>query len=294
MNHAFGRTAALKAVIWTTGSTYIGYILGLLINILIARRLDAADFGRYAYLVWLSGVLVLIANNGLTTTGIKFVSETLGRNARDEAASVYGWLRRIQPVCIGLVAIACLVAMPFVMPAGWEGRLTGFAAAVIVAFVFKAWAMLNSSIAKGYGQFTNEPITSTIALIFNAVVAGILALLNAPMEAYAILFAATSVAYALISQFLLRKVGIHPEHGGLSETTKARIRRHLFWTATLAAISAIGTRSIETFLLNHWVGAAEVGFFAISTNLTRAGIDLLVAGLSSVMMPILGYVIGTG
>src|SRR5215467_1896294 len=93
MNHAFGRTAALKAVIWTTGSTYIGYILGLLINILIARRLDAADFGRYAYLVWLSGVLVLIANNGLTTTGIKFVSETLGRNAPDEAASVYGWLR---------------------------------------------------------------------------------------------------------------------------------------------------------------------------------------------------------
>lgn len=294
MNHAFGRTAALKAVLWTTGSVYIGYVLGLLINILIARRLDTDDFGRYAYLVWLSGVLVTVSNNGLTTTGIKFVSETLGRNSPREAANVYNWLWRLQPVCIGLVAIAFLAAMPFVLPAGWGDRRLLFAIAVLVSFSFKAWAMFCTTIAKAYGRFTAEAITSTTALVFNAAVASVLAVLKAPLEAYVFLFAATGVVYAVVSRTLLRKAGVVPVAGALDPSVKARLRKHLFWTAALAGIAAIGTRSVETFLLNHWVGAAEVGFFAIATGLTRAGIDLLVAGLSTVMMPILGYMIGTG
>src|SRR4051812_3665912 len=266
MNPQFGRTAALKAVLWTTGSTYIGYVLGLLINVVIARRLDADDFGRYAYLVWLSGVLVTIANNGLMTTGIKFISETLGKNAPHEAGNIYAWLLRLQPACTGLVVMAFLIAMPWILPSGWSDRLIVFAAAVLISFTFKARAMFNTSIAKGYGRFTAEAITSTVALTFNAAVAAVLALVRAPLEAYAALFAATGVVYALVSHRLLRKAGVEPEGGTLDATIKARLHRHLFWTATLAGVAAIGSRSIETFLLNHWVGAAEVGFFAIATG----------------------------
>ena len=61
MANSFGRVAAAKAAALMTGSTYISYGLGIIVSALIARDLGPADFGRYAYVVWMSGVLVVIA-----------------------------------------------------------------------------------------------------------------------------------------------------------------------------------------------------------------------------------------
>ena len=75
MNQPFGRGAAIRAALQMTGSTYVIYATGLLVSALIARSVGPADFGRYSYLVWLAGVLIMVGNNGLTTSAIRFVSE---------------------------------------------------------------------------------------------------------------------------------------------------------------------------------------------------------------------------
>jgi O-antigen/teichoic acid export membrane protein len=108
------------------------------------------------------------------------------------------------------------------------------------------------------------------------------------------MIACTSVVYVAISAFLLRRAGISAREHHIDTGWRLRVRPHLMWTALMAAVGVLGSRSIETFLLNRWAGAADVGFFAIAMSLTRAGIDLLAAGLSTVMMPIMGYVLGTG
>jgi len=294
-NHqAFGRAAAIKAVLWTTGSTYISYFLGLAVSVLIARTLGVDDYGRYAYLVWLTGILVLIANHGLTMTGIKFVSECLGREQPAAASHVYAWLRRIQRWSILVVAIGYVAALPWLRPAGWEGHATILVAIVILSFGFKASSLFNTSIAKGYGRFGIEPLTNVLVTLTNAVLVVALALWGGSLFGYALLFAIASISYALISGYQLHRAGLHGVIDHAQDELLVRVKPHLFWTATLAAISAIGNRSVEMFLLNRWMGAAEVGFFAIATALTRAGIELLVAGLSSVMMPLMGYVMGSG
>jgi O-antigen/teichoic acid export membrane protein len=287
--------AAVKAVLWTTGSTYISYFLGLVVSVLIARSLGAAGYGRYAYLVWLSGILVLIANHGLTITGIKFVAECMGRNQSAHAAHAHAWLKRIQVASIVLVALVYLVVSPWLRPAGWEGHAWLLAGIVVTSFGFKAQSLLNTSIAKGYGQFSIEPLTNVVVTLLSAVTVVVLAVSHAGLTAYAIAFAGASIAYAMVSGLQLHRAGFHARDTGASaRELVTRMRPHLFWTAVLAAVAAIGSRSIEMFLLNRWVGAVEVGYFAIAMALTRAGIDLLVAGLSSVMMPIMGYVFGTG
>ena len=81
MKQAFGPGTALRAALQMTGSTYVIYAAGLVVSALIARSIGPEQFGRYSYLVWLAGVLILISNNGLTTSGIRFVSECLGRDS---------------------------------------------------------------------------------------------------------------------------------------------------------------------------------------------------------------------
>jgi O-antigen/teichoic acid export membrane protein len=294
MNTAFGRAAAFKAVVWTTGSTYIAYVLGLLSSVLVARGLGADDFGRYAYLVWLSGVLVLIANNGLNNTAIKFISEAMGRDAPSSAASIHGWLRRLQAGSIALTAVIYLIVLPWVRPAGWEGHVGALAIAVTASFVFRSASLFNTSVAKGYGRFTIEAITNSGAAFVNMAFVVVLTWMHASVEAYIFMFALTSASYLIISTSLWRRTKIAAGPPDLESAIGPRLRRHLLWTASMAAIGALGTRSIETFLLNRWVGTAEVGFFAIATNLSRAAVDLLAAGLSTVMMPVMGFVLGTG
>jgi O-antigen/teichoic acid export membrane protein len=96
VTQSFGRSALMRAALLTTGSTYIAFVLGLLVSVLIARVLGPEDYGRYAYVVWLSGILIMLTNNGLNMTGTKFVSEALGREEPETAARIHGWLLRKQ------------------------------------------------------------------------------------------------------------------------------------------------------------------------------------------------------
>src|SRR5690606_13369762 len=95
-NQLFSGVSAFRGAMMVTGSTYVTYALGMLTSIVIARTLGPDDFGRYAYVVWLAGLLVLVVNNGITTTAIRFVSESLGRGAAEVAGSVHGWLLKSQ------------------------------------------------------------------------------------------------------------------------------------------------------------------------------------------------------
>ena len=139
MSGAFGRVAALRGALMMTGSTYAVYALGLVVSALIARDLGPEHFGHYAYLVWLSGVLGIIANNGLTTTGIRFVSESLGRADRDGAMRVQGWLWRRQLLCLGAVALGYAATLPFVERSGWQQeQLLLFTALALISMSGKA------------------------------------------------------------------------------------------------------------------------------------------------------------
>src|SRR5690606_38821541 len=144
-----------------TGSTYINYAVGLLISVLIARAVGPDAFGGYSYVVWLSGVLVVLANNGLNTTGIRFISESLGRNEPQAAREVHGWLLRRQHLCMAIMAIAFVACIPLLEPAGWGDRsMVFFAAVILFSLLGKAYYLFSVSVAKGYARFDIEAIST--------------------------------------------------------------------------------------------------------------------------------------
>jgi O-antigen/teichoic acid export membrane protein len=294
MMHQFNGAAAIRGAMMVMGSTYVTYALGLLTSILVARTLGPDDFGRYTYIVWMAGMIVAFANNGLTTTAIRFVSESLGRGSVDAARSVHGWLLRRQLACMALVAIAFVVATPFFTPAGWDGHVLAFAAVALVAGTGKALYLFDVSVAKGYGRFGVEAKSTVLMSVLNIVAVFALLWMRAPLMAYLMLFTAVSVGYLVCSRTMLRNGGQKPVRDVLPPDILLRMRRHLWWTVLLALAYALSNKSIETWMLNAVVGSAAVGFFAIAAALTRGGVDLLASGLGTVLMPMMAHAFGEG
>jgi O-antigen/teichoic acid export membrane protein len=294
MSQQFGRAALFRAAILTTGSTYITFVLGMLVSVVIARALGPDDFGRYAYVLWLSGILIMLANNGLNMTGTKFVSEALGRKEPEVAAQVHGWLLRKQLWCVLGVGLGFLLFAPFMEPAGWKGQMGVLIAMVEMAAVFKAVSMFNTSIAKGFGGFWIEAATNLVASVCNTVVAVVLALTSPSTMAFVTMYTLTNLIYLILSIWFTRRQGLKPSAHRPPAELLERMRPHLWWTVGLTAVTAIGSRSVETYLLNAWASAAEVGYFVIACNLTRGGVEMLAAGLSTVIMPVFGYAFGSG
>ncbi len=294
MNNPFSRGAVLRSVALVTASTYANYAIGLILSTVIARSLGPTEFGRYSYLVWLSGLLVAFAVNGLPTTGIRFVSEYLGRDQRSGAAAVHGWLARLQIWSLAAVVLLFLPLMPWLEPAGWEQQLWLVAAIALTSAAAKSDYLFNSSIAKGYGEFGVEPKTVTAMNLLSLLGVVALALSGQSLLWYLLLFVGVSIGHSILARIMVARAGIHSTHVAIEPIAQQRIRAHLAWTIGLTLVAALSNKSIETFLLNRWIGAEAVGFFLIAAALTRSGIDLLSSGLNFVLMPMMGHAFGAG
>lgn len=292
MANSFGRVAAAKAAALMTGSTYISYGLGIVVSALIARDLGPADYGRYAYVVWMSGVLVVVAGAAFNTTAIRFISECTGRDDPVQSRAVHHRIRAVLWLGIGATAagfVAMTLAYP---PSGWSGRLGWFVAATLTSFCIKAAYLFDTSVAKGWGRFTVEAYSMVGVTLLNAIGVCVLALLHSGLEAYLIMFALTSLAYFVAGASLLRRAGIAPSTSAIPQALRRQMRHHSLWALVLGVSSVLGNRSFETYLLGQGFGSTDVAFFAISTSLVRGAIDIFTVGLSTVLMPAMAQAIG--
>jgi O-antigen/teichoic acid export membrane protein len=290
--NSFGRVAAAKAAALMTGSTYISYGLGIVVSALIARDLGPADYGRYAYVVWMSGVLVVIACAAFNTTAIRFISQSTGRDEPAQARAVHHRIRRVLWIGIAVTA-AGFVAMTLVEPpVGWSGMVGWFVAATLSSFCIKAAYLFESSVAKGWGRFTVEAYSMISVTLLNAIGVCVLAWRHSSLEAYLVMFSLTSLAYFVAGASLLRRAGISPAAGEIPAELRAQIRRQSLWSLVLGVSGVLGNRSFETYLLGESFGSVDVAFFAIATSLVRGAIDIFTVGLSTVLMPAMAQAIG--
>jgi O-antigen/teichoic acid export membrane protein len=297
MPQRFAAKAIVRSALLMTGSTYLAYAVGLVINTLIARSLGPADYGRYAYMIWLSGILVLLMNNGLTLSVIRFVSERLGHQDREGAAHLHGWFRRRQVSNALGVGLGFLLLLPWLKPAGWEPTLTAlalFAGLALFSALAKAWYLFSISTAKGYGLFGIEAASMSWLSLGNLAAVSVLFALGSDLVGYLALFVVISIAHPLIAGMQLSRAGVHHDNTRPDEDLLALVRPHLMWTILSTLVWAFSNKAIETFLLNALVGAEAVGFFTIAAALTRGGVEMLSVGLTTVLMPSMANAKGQG
>lgn len=294
MNKPFSRVVALKAAALMATSTYVTVALGLVVSSLIARGLGPEDYGRYAYLLWLSGLLVMLGNNGLGITAIRFVSECLGRGQTDEAANVHGWLRRRQWISVAAVLASMLFALPWLKPSGWDGRMDILIAVLVVSVLAKSIYMFDVSVAKGHRAFWVEAWSTMIMSLLYATGVAILVVIKAGLNEYLLFFACICVGHVIVTLPMLRRGEIAAGNGPCDEALIGRIKPHLAWTVVQMVVATLSNKTMETFLLNSLIGPAEIGYFTIAGNLARGGVELVSSSLTTVLMPAMAHAYGAG
>ncbi|MDI1261169.1 oligosaccharide flippase family protein [Aquabacterium sp.] len=291
---ASGRLASLRDALLITAATYVTTVMGLVVSTIIARSLGPEDYGRYSYLIWMSGLLVVFCNHGLGISGIRFVSEYLGRGQQQIARQIHGWLNKWQQISTLLILLVFTIASWWLPMAGWEHHRTLLLSILIIGVASKAAYLFDVSIAKGHKKFSVEALTNTVMSLVYAAGVGLLALGKADLNDYAIFFGAVSFLHICMVWWLMRKNGISPDYTPCPPDLIQHIKPHIAWTVVLVAVATLSNKTIETFLLGTQVGAKEVGYFTIATTLTRGGIDLLSSSLTAMLMPIMAHAYGAG
>lgn len=293
MSNRYGGAAALRSALLVTGSTYIGYAVGLIVSMVVARTLGPREFGYYAYLVWLAGTLTMLFCNGLTLTAIRFVSECIGRDKASEAQNVHHLLIKWYAWCLIVFSLVFACAYPWLKPAGWDRPEWVFALAALICAIAKSDYTLGASISKGYGHFEVDAYTINFMSIANLVGVAILAFMGVPLEAYILLFVCLCIGHSLFTRLLMSRATIEPSPGSIDEDVITLIRKHYWWSFVLFLVFALSNKTIETLFLNAYVGPEAVGWFAIAAAMTRGGVDLLTSGLNTVLLPMMSHAYGS-
>lgn len=284
----------MRAAAAMTFSTYVTVVLGLVVSTILARSLGPDDYGRYAYLLWLVGLLVTIGNHGFPMAATRHISEFKGAAHDGDAASLYSWLKKWQWVSLAATAAVFAGCMPFFEPIGWSGQRLLFTGLCILCFVPKAFFFFHTSVAKGHGAFWIEASGNMVMSVLYTLGVAALAWAHASLIANLWWFAAVSVAHMVAMAVMLKRSEIRGSATPLAPDVRSRVQLHLRWTSLQVFVAALSNRTVETYLLGRLIGPAEVGYFAIATNLVRGGIELVSSSLTTILMPSLAHARGAG
>jgi len=162
--------------------------------------------------------VILATNNGINTTAIRFVSESLGRSAPDLADSVHGWLLIRQLVVALLIAVLTFLAADSLIPQGWALGSGLFIAMAMLAGIVKALYMFHISLAKGHGRYNVEAACVVITSAVNLIGVLVLYLNGAGLMGYCWLFVFVSVIHAVIVAVMLKRYAIRPNFDRADQT----------------------------------------------------------------------------
>jgi len=290
----FGSKQILIASIAVLLSSYVAYAAGLASSVMAARALGPDEYGKFAYFVWLTGIIVIIFNNGITVTLIRYVSESIGENNEKRARSQERWLKNLLWICIGIIGTGCLLRSSHL---GLELQKIPEALAAFIlisAAAAKSIYIFDVSKSKGYGEFNVEPRSTTILSILSVLLTLILFLRDEPILYYVGAFVLISLIHPFLSRSLIENSGKLDDIDRNMFKPDLPFLKHLFWSGLLCVVALSTNRAMETYLLNAHFRSAEVAKFIVAATLSRAGLDLVSVGLNAVLMPVLGHGLGNG
>lgn len=284
----------LSSSILMAGAAYLSYASGLLVSILAARTLGPQDYGSYAYVLWLCAVVVSLLNHGLPVTAIKFISESVGRGSMQIARAWHAKLSRLHLLSLVFVGTGVGGFLLWRPPSGWAPHEVGMVAVVLIAAMARARYLFSVSVAKGHGIFVLEARSVSILSALNVVLLTLAWLLGVSLTVMLGLYVFVSVLHWVFAAWGVNKFKLRPTEAELPAQDLSRMWQHLSWTVVLTAIGVFGEGAVNMYALHELVGASEVAFYSLASSLTKAGMDLLTVGLSSVLMSAMGQALGRG
>lgn len=270
-----------------TGSSYVAFVSGFTSSIFITRALGPEAYGLYTYLIWMVGLAVSLTTGGINITAIRFISESLGAKHPEQAHALFAWLRRILWGSMALMALVLLLStlFPQTYPQGIANKLYLYLGFALTCALLKSLYMFDISVSKGYAIFYTEALSTSIIGLSSTALSALLYFTHQSLDAYLLLFLAASMAHPLMAHWLMRKHALTAQAGDLPPELKEKVWRALAWNSAFTLVGLLSTKSVDTYLLGMHALPAYIGYYNVASSLTKAGMDLLASGFSSVLLP---------
>jgi O-antigen/teichoic acid export membrane protein len=268
--------------------------LGLMAGVVIARSLGPAEYGHYAFSIWLCGLMLILVNHGLPLTATRFIAQARGSSGNVLAGAVLARLGRIQWIGMAVVLTLFVIEDLIIPVEDWKDAAWTMLAISLVAIGSRADFRMQGAIGKGYERFAPENLVLIIVAPINIALVLALALWGGGTVHYFLLFAIMGVVSAFMARFMLRREGIRSAPGPIPAEFDERLRRNLLLNGLLVMMFAFANKTVEMTLLKHYTDTTTVAYFAIAASLTKGAVDLLAGGMSAVLLPSMAKKFGQG
>jgi O-antigen/teichoic acid export membrane protein len=275
-----------------TGGFVVRAALGVLISVLTARYLRPDDMGRYAFLVWLAGLLAVVLSLGLPTTLTRYVAEAMGAGRPATAGALLRLVVRWQ-LGLVLIAVTVIALTARAVPGAWRLPLL-LTALSVPSLVLNGslGAFLSGLQVFGRPALLSVGMLGLLAGLF-VLVAGLDAGVGGLLLAHAVANAAGLGVLVWLARREGRRRGALPGAGPLTVDARADLIRYARSASALVVLDAIVWQRTEVALLQALAPAAEIAFYALAFGVA-AQASRIPAQASILLFPSFPALVGAG
>lgn len=279
-----------RGVSWSFGLKVGSVLVGLLVNIVLARALGPRNFGSYAYIVALIGLLSVPTSLGLPEY---LVREVARYRVEGQWGLLRGLLTRANQVVGGLALLVGGLAAVFVTLTNWTHR-DAFFWALPLLFV-NALSSLRDSSVRGFRHvvLAQLPELAVRPLLFLTLVSALVVVGKelSVGEVFGLQLIASTVAFALGSWVLVRTLPVEAKASRGEYMTAA-------WLKAAAPFLFLGamymvTNRIDIVMLGMLRSSAEVGSYRIAVQGAQLVVFILIA-VSTTIGPLISELYSSG
>jgi len=275
-----------------TSGWMVRVALAVLISVLTARYLRPDEMGRYAFLVWLAGLLAVVLSLGLPTTLTRYTAEARGGRHPATAGALLALVVRWQ-VAFVLAAAALLVVAALAVPGPWRLPLALTALSVPAQVLYASLAAFLSGLQVFGGQaLLSVGMLALLAGLF-VVVAGVDGGVGGLMLAHAVANAAGLAVLAGLAWREGRCQGALPAAAPLSRDARADVLRYARGASALVVLDAVVWQRTEVAFLQALAPTAEIAFYALAFGVA-AQVGRIPYQASVVLFPSFPALVGGG
>ena len=266
--------------------------LGLLVSILTARALGPAEMGRYAFLVWLAGLLAIALSLGFPTTVTRYTAEAVGARRPGVAGALLGVVVRWQAtlaLAIAVVMCACALAVP----AAWRLPLVMTALSLPSLVLHGSVAAFLSGLQAFRWQAALGVVTLTLQIALFALVVAFGGGVAGFLLAHAVANGAGLAAVVVLARREGRKAGALPAPPGVAAGARGEMLGYARTVSALVLLDAIVWQRTEVAFLQALASPAEVAFYALAFGMA-AQVSRIPYHASVVLFPSFPALVGAG
>lgn len=252
---------AVKGALWTGIHTMVSLPLAFAVNILVARVLGVADYGRLAYLTTLITIAGVIAGMGVTTALVQFGSKAHAAGDTTEVRRLLSGAQGFRLMVVG--PVVALVVVSLVQVDWWL-------LAVTLLFGIGAPALLGNA----HPALTIENRTdrsAQVTMVGNVVVQAAVVLAVLKLGTPDAVWSARVVATGILLALPLLVISAQYRRAVLRPSVPWRLPRR-FWafavpTGVAGILGALVSNRTEVVLLDLFADERAMGLFGLAFGL---------------------------